>query len=490
MANFVQEKYNSMPEQVEENKKNIKELINYIKPVYKSLIALTIATTSIAIASTNAPDETTSGWIIDENGLLFHITSGDGTNLLINYYATLKGEKGDTGETGATGADGQDGARGYSIHYASVDFDENTTTYNLSDISQNAPVVADDLVLFKNGYLVLIYSVSATTITTANGTAILLEIGGSHKVIKVYKGVIHQSSVLDDVYYIEQSDIEDNVVDFATGQPPTSYEQGDVILEVGWNDEYDYIENLYIFNDSISDGTVAPSGALLLSNYHYINNGGKGVPTITIDVSQMTSQTTALLTDDQISILNDNGFVAINRNGVNAYLIQVVNNANAMMFCISFNDINNNEYMSFRSILVIKSTKIATFYTQNINNVEYDSQNHELKVGNVANIPLGKQLYNYAINYRNVNNNQLLSIQFISSENFNSINDFYTYLENNGFSSTSNLFYFNGGHYNGNPCYCVYNDGNLHFGYCSNGASSITYILLPLTSMTLTKQNI
>ena len=109
MANFTFEKYNSMPEQVEENKKNIKELIKYIKPVYKCTVALTTSTISVAISDTNAPDDTTQGWLIDENGLLFHITNGDGTNLLIEYYASIKG---DTGATGQNGADGQDGADG------------------------------------------------------------------------------------------------------------------------------------------------------------------------------------------------------------------------------------------------------------------------------------------------------------------------------------------------------------------------------------------
>ena len=103
MANFVFENYNSMPEQVEENKKNIKELVKYIKPVYNTQTSLTTSTTTIAIASTNAPSDATMGWLMDENGLLFHITSGDGTNLLLEYYASIKGPTGATGATGATG---------------------------------------------------------------------------------------------------------------------------------------------------------------------------------------------------------------------------------------------------------------------------------------------------------------------------------------------------------------------------------------------------
>ena len=295
MANFVQEKYNSMPEQVEENKKNIKELINYIKPVYKSLIALTIATTSIAIASTNAPDETTSGWIIDENGLLFHITSGDGTNLLINYYATLKGEKGDTGETGATGADGQDGARGYSIHYASVDFDENTTTYNLSDISQNAPVVADDLVLFKNGYLVLIYSVSATTITTANGTAILLEIGGSASNYICYITPYYDAQ--EEIYRLPLSDILDTKDD---EEPVDSskLQNGDIIICLN---QISQIQGYYLYSGN--DTTEAFFYNKLEIPFN--------IPTINLEQSQMTDQTHVQFNQTQYSLIRNNGVINI-----------------------------------------------------------------------------------------------------------------------------------------------------------------------------------
>ena len=99
--------------------------------------------------------------------------------------------------------------------------------------------------------------------------------GGGHKVILVYTGVINQDTTYDDVYVISQSDIDDNVVDIATGQPPTSYNQGDIILEIGYNNEYDYIMNLYGFN-SISDGTwIGQNGDILLDHYTYINNGVK-----------------------------------------------------------------------------------------------------------------------------------------------------------------------------------------------------------------------
>lgn len=166
-----------------------------------------------------------------------------------------------------------------------------------------------------------------------------------------------------------------------------------------------FYNNLVLYIDSSNNVTelykvTGVNGSKTTLTLSKVGNfgGGSSIPTITIEATQMISQNQAQLTDEQISILNDNGFVAININGNNTYLMQTINNANAMMFSASYNDINNNEYMAFRSILVIKAQKIANFYNQTISNVEYDSQNNELKVGNVANIQLGgKQLYQHNI---------------------------------------------------------------------------------------------
>lgn len=94
MANFVKEKYNSMPEQVEENKKNIEILESYIKEVYKSSVDLGDTSVTVAIADTNANADTIDGWLISQDGYLYKITSGDGTNLLIEYYTRLRGDDG------------------------------------------------------------------------------------------------------------------------------------------------------------------------------------------------------------------------------------------------------------------------------------------------------------------------------------------------------------------------------------------------------------
>lgn len=173
------EKANTPLEQICFNTKDIKKLKEQIAPLYKSNVNLGALANVVNVADTNLTTDIEKAFIVDFNGNLYKFIAfnEDKTKAYIEYYANIKGEKGDTGAIGATGADGQDGARGYSIHYADVDYDENITSYNLSDISQNAPIVANDIVLFKNGYLVLIYSVGNTTCIMADGTAVLLEIG-------------------------------------------------------------------------------------------------------------------------------------------------------------------------------------------------------------------------------------------------------------------------------------------------------------------------
>lgn len=167
-------KANTLLEQIFLNTKDIKRLNEQIAPVYKSNVNLGALANVVDVADTNLTTDTEKAFIMDFNGNLYKFIAfnEDKTKAYIEYYANLKGEKGEQGEQGQ---DGQDGARGYSIHYANIDFDETITTYNLSDVSQNTPIVANDIVLFKNGYLVLIYSVAATTCETANGTAVKLE---------------------------------------------------------------------------------------------------------------------------------------------------------------------------------------------------------------------------------------------------------------------------------------------------------------------------
>lgn len=87
----------SPEQQVYKNMKDIKSLKETIKPEYNCSVTLTSSSVSVAIASTNAPEGTTEGWILTQDGLKFKITGGDDTNLLIEYYADLKGPQGPDG---------------------------------------------------------------------------------------------------------------------------------------------------------------------------------------------------------------------------------------------------------------------------------------------------------------------------------------------------------------------------------------------------------
>ena len=91
---------NSLPQQVEENMKNIVKLASYLKEAYNSNIDLGDSAVSIAINDTNANNDTIEGWLISQDGYLYKITGGDGTNLLLEYFTRLKGDTGATGTPG------------------------------------------------------------------------------------------------------------------------------------------------------------------------------------------------------------------------------------------------------------------------------------------------------------------------------------------------------------------------------------------------------
>lgn len=93
----------SPEQQVFKNMEDIAELKGIIKPEYNCSATLTSSSTSVAIASTNAPAGTTEGWLMTQDGLKFKINGGDDTNLLIEYYADLKGPQGEEGPEGPGG---------------------------------------------------------------------------------------------------------------------------------------------------------------------------------------------------------------------------------------------------------------------------------------------------------------------------------------------------------------------------------------------------
>lgn len=88
---------NNLQKQVYINTDEIEKLKDTIKPEYNCSATLTSSSTSVAIASTNAPAGTKTGWLLTDDGLYFKITGGDDTNLLLEYYANLKGPQGESG---------------------------------------------------------------------------------------------------------------------------------------------------------------------------------------------------------------------------------------------------------------------------------------------------------------------------------------------------------------------------------------------------------
>lgn len=94
---IINNKLNSLPQQVEENMKNIELLAQYLKEAYKTGLTLSPSDTTIAISNTNADDSVQDGWLFDSIGNLFKINGGDGTNLLLEFYTCFRGQDGRDG---------------------------------------------------------------------------------------------------------------------------------------------------------------------------------------------------------------------------------------------------------------------------------------------------------------------------------------------------------------------------------------------------------
>lgn len=168
-------KLNSLPKQVEVNMENIEILANYLKDVYKTSLELNKTDVSIAISNTNAPVDTKDGWLLDSRGLLFHITGGDGTNLLLDFYTDMKGEKGDSGSSGASSND-----KGtYITHVDPIEIDGVyvTSTNYIDNISNDdIPIQENDIIIYIDSndeptYVFLVTSINDTTLSlTKTGT--------------------------------------------------------------------------------------------------------------------------------------------------------------------------------------------------------------------------------------------------------------------------------------------------------------------------------
>lgn len=165
-------KLNSLPQQVEENKNNIMLLASYLKEAYKSSLPLNVSDVSVAISVTNATADTTDGWLLDSIGKLFKINGGDGTNLLIEYYTSFRGEQ---------------GTHGYNIHYSSYDYVNGSYTYPYSSLNSVGDIRQNDIIVFKNGYIATLYSYDIpTTFTIYDNNIIQLDIQMNVKSTNIY----------------------------------------------------------------------------------------------------------------------------------------------------------------------------------------------------------------------------------------------------------------------------------------------------------------
>ena len=239
---IINNKNNSLPQQVEENMQNIKLLAKYLKEAYNTQTSLTTSSVSIAISDTNADSDTTNGWLIDVNGLLFNITNGDGTNLLLEYYASIKGA---TGATGATGADGVDGTNAfyYNSYITGTTIDENDV-YNPT----GATLKVGDIVIDSEYNMAVITSIVGGVINvTIKVTSIindsvnaLNKVWSGNKSIKYAdKGTFYtttQPTLVDTYYQLATTDIANQIPDVT-----------DLVIKV--NDLVLYIDS----NDKINE---------------------------------------------------------------------------------------------------------------------------------------------------------------------------------------------------------------------------------------------
>ena len=80
----------SPEQQVWQNTKDIEVLKKKIKNIYRTTESLNSSSTSVAVNTTNCPEDEKEGWLLDSNANLFSITDNNGTNLLLLYYTNVR----------------------------------------------------------------------------------------------------------------------------------------------------------------------------------------------------------------------------------------------------------------------------------------------------------------------------------------------------------------------------------------------------------------
>lgn len=170
-------KANTPLEQLMYNTNDIKMLKEKIHELYKCSIDLSNNSDSVSVSDTNLNTDVKDAYIIDTKGNLYKFIAFNENKdtAYIEYFTNLKGEKGDTGNTGATGADGQDGADGLSVRLYNGIFTNNSASYTKSSLADATNLQIGDIVIFKNGYLAKINTMTTTTFKVSNQELIEIE---------------------------------------------------------------------------------------------------------------------------------------------------------------------------------------------------------------------------------------------------------------------------------------------------------------------------
>ena len=109
---IINSKYNTLPEQVQENKDNIQTLASYVKPVFNATIELNTESTTINTNQIRNWEATENAFIIDTVGNIFNIVSVQDNIVYIQYWANIIGPQGETGPQGPQGETGPQGPQG------------------------------------------------------------------------------------------------------------------------------------------------------------------------------------------------------------------------------------------------------------------------------------------------------------------------------------------------------------------------------------------
>lgn len=114
MAFIINPKFRDLPEQVQKNKNDIKDLQASQFNTYACSTTLSSEANSVAVSNTDitAESNTANALLIDASGNLFKIVTKLEDTVYINFICNIKGEPGATGATGPQGPGGPQGEQG------------------------------------------------------------------------------------------------------------------------------------------------------------------------------------------------------------------------------------------------------------------------------------------------------------------------------------------------------------------------------------------